>query len=267
MSIPLLASDQIAVPFRMQPGLRRLPAGAGHLTPLQPGSATWAQKKAVVDSGASRLMVAGFDEAPVLAAIIARARAEGLAADGPIELAFEQDFAVLDGDGGTLPWLCVCLPSHWAPEEKLGLPFTAVHAPVADNAALLAAAGQLVQLVTAGGEWERFVWTFSPSGRHDQHPRRQVRTPWPAACDPERFAQACYLRAERQTFFPLGDGSRQAVFTIHVMLQPLVEAVDTPAKAARWHDSLASMSQAVLDYKGLTPAREPLLRWLAARSG
>ena len=50
------------------------------------------------------------------------------------------------------------------------------------------------------------------------------------------------------------------------MLQPLAVAVDTAAKATRLHDALASMSPAVLAYKNLAPAREPLLRWLAARS-
>jgi len=35
--------------------------------------------------------------------------------------------------------------------------------------------------------------------------------------------------------------------------------------AQRLHDSLASMSDAVLEYKDLAGAREPLLRWLKAR--
>lgn len=253
----------IAVPFRMQPGLQRLEAGARHLTPLAAGSALWREKQQVLAAGASRLCVPGYDAAPAIDAILRRARAEGLAASEPIELAFEQDFAVLDGASTTLPWLCVCVPSHWAPEDKLGLPFTAVHAPVADNALLLAGARQLAQLVTGGGEWERHVWTISPSGRHDQHPRRHPRAPWPDTPEPQAFAAQCFLRAERQTFFPLVPG--QAVFTIHVMLQPLVEAVTTSAQAQRLHAALSTMSDAVLAYKGLAPARERLLAWLASR--
>lgn len=244
----------------MQPGLQRLHAGARHLTPLAPGSAAWQEKKRVLDAGASRLCVPGYDPQPAVAAILQRAQAEGIAAGEPIELAFAQDFAVLDGASTTLPWLCVCLPSHWAPEEKLGLPFTAVHAPVADNALLLAGARQLAQLVTAGGEWEREVWTISPSGRHDQHPLRHARTPWPETADPQAFAAQCFLRVERQTFFPLVPG--QAVFTIHVMLRPLQKAVRTRAEAQRLQGALASMSDAVLAYKGLAGARERLLAWL-----
>jgi hypothetical protein len=255
-----------AVPFRMQPGLRRLAAGARHLTPLAPGSVLWQEKKRVMEAGASRLLAPGFDARPAIAAILAQARAEGIAAAEPIELAFEEDFAVLEAAGTTLPWLCVCVPSHWAPEDKLGLPFFAVHAPVADNQALLAAGDQLVQLVTGGERFERFVWTISPSGRHDQHPRRHPRAPWPADEDPDAFARQCFLRSERQTFFPVPGGG-QAVFTIRVLLQPLAQAVRTREDARRLHDSLASMSDAVLAYKNLAAARTPLLAWLAARAG
>jgi uncharacterized membrane protein len=55
------------------------------------------------------------------------------------------------------------------------------------------------------------------------------------------------------------------VFTIRVLLQPLAEAVAGPEQAARLHAALASMSEAVLAYKGLAPARSRLLAWLAGR--
>jgi hypothetical protein len=60
-------------------------------------------------------------------------------------------------------------------------------------------------------------------------------------------------------------GQRQAVFTIHVEVQRLADAIDTPARAAALHAAIASMSDAVLTYRGLTAVREPLLAWLAAR--
>jgi hypothetical protein len=254
---------RMAVPFRMQPGLGRVDCEALRLTPLDPHGRLYAEKLAVHEAGRSRLVVPGFDPAPALAAIAARtAGTPGL----PVELAFEEDFAVLDGATGTLPWLCVSVPSHWAPEDKLGLDFSTLHGPVADNAALVAASKQLVALATGGDCWERFVWTVSPSGRYDQHPGRHARAPWPATGDAGEYASQCWLRAERQVFFPVGRGTRQAVFAIRVMLQPLVEFVDGPAQAQRLRDSLATMSPAVLQYKNLAAAREPLLRWLEARS-
>lgn len=258
--------SHIAVPFRMQPGLRRVERGTLQLTPLSAGSALYAEKQAVVEAGQSRHIVAGFDPAPALEAIAGMGRgAWQRDSPTPLELAFEEDFAVLDGVSGTLPWLCVCVPSHWAPEEKLGLDFAAVHGPVADNAALVAASRHLVGLATSGDCWERFVWTLSPSGRYDQHPGRHARAPWPTDTDDEAFARQCWLRAERQAFFPVGRGTSQAVFSIRVMLQPLTGAVQKPEDAGRLRDSLASMSTAVLEYKNLAAAREPLLRWLGSR--
>jgi hypothetical protein len=249
----------IAVPFRMQPGLRRLDASEPQLVTLDPSSRLHREKLAVVGSGQSRHAVPGFDPSSAIAAMRDRVPSEL-----PPELAYEQDFAVLDGETGTLQWLCVCVPSHWAPEEKIGLPLAAVHAPVADNKLLVSASDHLVKLATSGDCWERFVWTVTPSARYDQHPRRHAREPWPQTHEPAEFAQKLWLRAERQTFFPV-PGTRQSVFTIRVMLQPLAESVEAPQAARKLHDALATMSEAVLAYKGLAPARDPLLAWLSER--
>jgi hypothetical protein len=256
----------IAVPFRMQPGLRRVARETLQLTPLDPQSPLYAEKRSVLESRQSRQMLAGFDPRPALNAIAAHSPRPWNDSQTPLELALEEDFAVLDGATGTLPWLCVCVPSHWAPEDKLGLDFAALHGPVADNAALIAASQQLVALATGGDCWERSVWTVSPSARYDQHPRRHARTPWPQAQDADAFARQCCLRWERQIFFPVGQGTRQAVFAIRLKVQPLTQAVQTPDQAQRMHDSLASMSPAVLEYKSLGGARERLLHWLASRS-
>ena len=59
---------------------------------------------------------------------------------------------------------------------------------------------------------------------------------------------------------------RQAIFTIHVESQPLVQALALPAQAAQVHDALATMSAPVLAYRGLTDARDRLLAWLAVCS-
>jgi hypothetical protein len=50
------------------------------------------------------------------------------------------------------------------------------------------------------------------------------------------------------------------------MVEPLCSAVRSASDALRLHDALASMSDAVLAYKNLTPARPLLLEWLARRS-
>ena len=179
-------------------------------------------------------------------------------------LAFEEDFAVLDGDTATVPWLAVCLPSRWAPAEKLGRHFAEIHTPVADSATLVAASASLARLVTGAERWERFVWTISADPHLNQHPT-QGASAWPAGIDADALAAHAAFRSERQTFVPIA-GSRRAIFTIHVESVPLVAAVSTADAARRLHDAVASMSPAVLSYRGLTDARDRFLAWLANRA-
>ncbi len=184
---------------------------------------------------------------------------------GLLSLAFAEDFAIIDGASGCVPWLAVCLPSHWAPEDKIGRHFTAIHAPVADNALLLAAGAGLMRLVTAPDRWERFVWTITPHSHLHSHPRRMAGAAWPERATPDEAAAQAFWRTERQTFIPLVE-RQQAVFTIHVDVRPFVSTFSDAAKAAQLRDALASMSPAVLAYRALGPAREPLLAWLDARA-
>lgn len=180
---------------------------------------------------------------------------------GLLSLAFAEDFAIVDARDATIPWLAVCLPSHWAPEQKVGRHFAEVHAPVADNALLLAAGERLLALVAGPDRWERFVWTVTRHPRLHAHPDRIDHEPWPARAAPEAVAAATWFRTERQTFVPLPD-RRQAVFTILVEVQPLAQAVRAPGRAARLADALASMSEAVLVYRNLVGARDRLVQWL-----
>jgi hypothetical protein len=182
-----------------------------------------------------------------------------------LALCFVEDFAIVDGRSGVIPWMAVCLPSHWAPEDKIGQSFAQVHGPVADNQNLLAASAHLIRLVTSGQRWERDVWTLGTDAHLDQHPHRRVASPWAAAADPLTLAMDAVFRTERQTFIPV-PGQDQAVFCIQVESEPLVRAIRSPHDAQRLHDALASMSAAVLRYRRLEPARDRLLAWLAARA-
>jgi len=264
---------QISTPFRMRPGLSRLSPDAVHLTPLQPGSRLFAEKRAIHRLGASRRVVPGFDAGAALATIRVHAMRCGVSAKDAdtlaLEMQVEEDLVVLDTRTARLPWMCVSVPSHWAPEEKLGRTLPEVHQPVADGEALSAALPHILRVLSNGSHWERYVWTLTPSDAYDQHPQRHAPVSWPDSADPDELARQCYLRAERQTFLPVLDaGDRPGplvVFTIRVMIEPLVLALRSPEDARRLHGGLASMSAAVLVYKNLSPARGRLLDWLAER--
>jgi hypothetical protein len=301
----------VGAPFRMQPGLRRLPAGGAQLTPLAGGSRHQREKLAVLSAYASQALVAqpGFDAAPALHALAAQAAREhpahfawdgaracapalGVAVQddgvhdlaagafglgdeigrclrqlpagwrlaGLLALAFAEDLAIIDGTSAAVPWIAACLPSHWAPQAKVGRHFAQIHAPVADNETLLRAGEHLMRLVCGAERWERFVWNVTPEPRLNAHPAFGA-TAWPARFD----AEAAWWRRERQTFLPLPEHA-QAVFTIAVDTQPLAQAIATAEHAQRLHDAIASMSEAVLAYRRLSGVRAPLLAWLSARA-
>jgi hypothetical protein len=216
-----------------------------------------------LDGGAPR-----GDGDPAIGALLAALR-PGQRAAALLSLAFAEDFALLDGASTTVPWLAVCLPSRWAPEEKVGLPFAAIHAPVADGDLVRGASASLVRLVTGEDRWERSVWTVTADPRLHHHPAH-AGSLWPAPPTPDApdgrddFAAAASFRSERQTFVPIA-GSGQAIFTIFVESVPLADAVTSAAAARRLHDAIASMTPAVLAYKRLDGVRDRLLAWLVAR--
>jgi dimethylamine monooxygenase subunit A len=187
---------------------------------------------------------------------------------GLLSLAFVEDFALIDGTSGTLPWLAVALPSHWAPQDKIGRHFREVHAPVADNALLLRASDHLMKMVCGPERWERFVWNVTRHPRLNAHPANVDHAPWPADAFADAAAPRAWWRTERQTFIALPGPTTlmQAVFTIQVDTVPLAAGIDSAAKAARLHEAIATMSDSVLAYRSLTAVREPLLAWLAQRA-
>jgi dimethylamine monooxygenase subunit A len=180
-----------------------------------------------------------------------------------LSLSVLEDLAVLCAPQGELNLLAVCLPSHWAPRDKIGKPFVQVHAPVADNALLLQAAQGLMRLVTAKGDdrWERYVWTMTPSMQLDGHPARCHRE-WLKTVDDQALLRSAVFRLERQTFIALPD-QQQAIFTIAVHTSPLLDTLN-PSQLAALRASLATMSDAVLDYRSFTSVRDAWLRALDA---
>jgi len=181
-----------------------------------------------------------------------------------LSLFLQDDLAVLDGKSTQLKLLAVCVPSHWAPQDKIGLPLAAVHAPVADNSLLLQASQSLSKLVTSSGpaRWQRFVWTLQPNGQYDGHPQRAAPRHWPD--DVSTLGNHLWLRVEHQTFI-VAPGASQAVFTIRVMLEPLGTLIQTEEQAQQLHAAISTMSGAVVAYRSFGHIKPVVLAWLAQR--
>lgn len=275
----------VQAPFRMRPGLSRLapdqergvhePAAAGvplflrdalapvyavhkaealvaHRVQTQVGQAEPAVLQAVADAYAAQTGVHPAAQADALA------------------LGLQEDFVVLhdEPDGFRTRFLSVCFPSNWSPAEKLGLDFTAIHAPVADNALLQAGARGITDMAFRQAPMLRHVWLLTPGAGLPQHPDSRRRR-WEDALAQAEAAggrlidQLCF-RVERQTTLPL-PALKRGVFFIRVMVCPLnaVLAV-APERTLELHAAIESMSTAVLAYRGMAAVRERLLRELAA---
>jgi hypothetical protein len=179
----------------------------------------------------------------------------------------EPDFVLLSRDPATAPTAapaparmsaaCVCFPSSWAPEHKLGQTLAEIHSPVPDlNAQLGPALDAWLHRLRPGTAWIRANWGLSASPENNQHPVRglpRLRPP----LDPG----ATWLRIEHQALLALPD-SNAILFGIRLEHRPLVSVRSDPGLAARLAGALRSMPPAMAAYKGIDSIRTAAADWL-----
>jgi dimethylamine monooxygenase subunit A len=199
-------------------------------------------------------------------------RGESFVAAQTTALQLQEDFVILKHENETLrtEYLSVCFPSRWDPREKLGLDFSQIHAPVADNQMLLAAAPNIMTMAFMKQPMMRHVWLIVPSASLDQHPEQNDYSWSETLKDMSPLLPRLFFRVERQTTWPLPQLSR-AVFFIRVMMSPLIDVLrlppagrpesveGSPPRARALHDALASMTPAIVEYRGMTAAMPRLL--------
>ena len=144
----------VQAPFRMQPGLRRLPAGAQQLTPALPGSRHQREKLAVLSAFADSALqkAEGFDPQPALLALAAHAaqeHAQHLAWDGQRAVALgvavqhgkvQRQSAGSFGLGDEVERCLLGLPPAWRLPGLLSLTFEEDFAVIDAQAAVASAA-------------------------------------------------------------------------------------------------------------------------------
>lgn len=266
-------------PFRMRPGLSRLSAheAANTETPalfLRDAQADVyaAHKRTVLHQHRERGLVGEADTAVLHAISEAYAAQTGTVLAPEAEAlaqGMQEDFVILHDEPGAMRARClsVCFPSNWNPAEKLGLDFSAIHAPVADNALLQAAGKAIVDMAFRQASMLRHVWLLTANGDLPQHPETR-RTRWEDAVAQadaagQRLVDQVFFRVERQTTLPL-PGLQRGVFFIRVMVCPLVEVLGVkPGRAGELREALRSMSDAVVAYRGMSAVSPRLLDELA----
>lgn len=152
---------------------------------------------------------------------------------------------------------CVCFPSGWAPEEKLGLPVQEIHGVVPGlNDAVGAKIHQFLGHLKPGPGWYRANWGISSSPELNQHPARGVNR-----LTGSTTPASTWLRIEHQMLTAL-PGSNAVLFGIRLQNVSLAQAKADGAIRAGLHRALATMPAAMADYKNLTAVRPALLEYL-----
>ena len=176
----------------------------------------------------------------------------------------QEDLVLVRVDGGdSVCALHVCFPNHWAPADKLGQDFAALHAPVPGMERTRARGPVLLQAALEKGPYVRFAWGLATDTRLNHHPEP------PPGHDPEawqgrRFDPSrprLFVRVERQALSGL-PGTRLVLFTIRTRFTDVTALDDAELDALV--RALDSMSPAQRRYKGLAAHWPAVRHWLDA---
>jgi hypothetical protein len=206
---------------------------------------------------------------PLLAEATELARSVGIevaTAAAPIETitnlgaAWEPDILLLRASATSQPTLiagCVCFPSAWALEEKIGRPLDAIHTPVPTlNDQFANPVQQFLARMKPGISWERINWGLSRSPELNQHPNRNL-----SRLDHAVELEEVWFRAEYQSLVSLPSSSG-LLFGIRLAIEPLKKLRADVEFAAGLSRAIGTMPESIAVYKGIAAARERLLQLL-----
>lgn len=163
-------------------------------------------------------------------------------------------------------WASILLPNHWAPEEKIGKNFAAVHFPVAESEAMLKRSQQIVRSMIHKGPFTRFAWGISTDTRLNHHPKAPpnwTQEDWTGR-DFSPEAQELWVRSERQCLFGFAD-SELSLFTIRTYFEDVNTLLDDAEAKEALKKALKSMTKRSLEYKGLSKSLDSILEWIDAK--
>ena len=171
-----------------------------------------------------------------------------------VAVRIQEDLAVLQIDergGNRMSYLNVCMPSGWAPEQKIGRPFDAVHAPVPHIDSINTKQDSIARLmVNATRGAVRFAWTITDDAALNHHPGRDRRAEHPTPL-PDHPVGEPLLRVERQVIWGFPE-QQASLFLIRTYLYRF-DTLGSPVRAAL-AKAVAGMSEASLVYKNMDRA-------------
>jgi dimethylamine monooxygenase subunit A len=202
---------------------------------------------------------------PIVAEVAQLARSVGIQSlSNIVELggAWEPDLLVLGGEPNAQPRLvagCVCFPSSWSLEEKIGHPLDVIHKPVATlNEQFASPIQQFMARMKPHTSWERINWGLSRSPDLNQHPARKL-----PRLDADVSLEEVFFRAEYQSLVSLPQ-SNGVLFGIRLVIEPMTSLRERPDFTEGLTRALRTMPEPIAQYKGFATARERIISLLAS---
>jgi dimethylamine monooxygenase subunit A len=169
----------------------------------------------------------------------------------------EADWVVLSGASNSEPVVLageVVFPTAWSLPEKLGLPLSAVHAPVPElQASIGAGVNTFLARIESRAEWERDNWGLCANTELNHHPSRNL----PRLTAQSRM-ESTWVRLENQFLTRLPE-TGCLLFGIRVSHYRLDAVAALPGMAERIARALRTMPESMAKYKGLAAARPALI--------
>jgi len=169
----------------------------------------------------------------------------------------QEDFCIVSTDSGTsrLQFAHVCFPNNWLAKDKIGQDFMSLHQPVSGFEQTNPNGHKIIAGLLTGGPYIRFAWGLSNDNKLSHPPQYSL---------PVRFAgddDPLYLRVERQTLRSIPEVGSVLFFirTYYYDCRDIRRDADLSGPLQK---ALASMDAGILEYKGLTIARDAIIDWL-----
>ena len=175
----------------------------------------------------------------------------------------QEDIAIIERpeQKDFISYLHLCLPNHWAAEDKIGQSFIDVHAPVPEMDKINQQASKLIESLIHKGSYERFTWGIATDMRLNHHPITPggiEKNEWQGRkFNPDK--PVLYLRIERQTTTGLPEVSA-FIFTIRTYHRA-VKSLTRDELSILQH-AILTMPDTVKTYKGIHKQSEEICDYL-----
>jgi len=180
----------------------------------------------------------------------------------------QEDLLVLSGDKVNLIAGQLCFGNDWCLDEKMGLPFWQIHAPIVPIVEpMIQASQKLMERLPIGRPVYRLNWSIKVSDQLDMTSRQtatlnQLLTDRLPTLTVETIGEQLYLRIERQTLTRLPK-SGAILFGIHTYQNRLdQELAERPDAAQRIKSVLSTAPAGMISYKGITAYLPLLINYL-----